>query len=999
MSKEKENSNAFEDISANIIRYIFRNEEGITITPTARTKDGGYDIVVDCQIADRHQRIYFECKLREKNLNLRDIAANVIIAFNRGAAAFVALINHEFTEQTGDELARFSRKSVLTIKIVASTEIQQIISEGKISVSAELMELISEKKVNHAGDYELLKIDLKQNVLKQLLTNPSKRDCSAIEEISAFFSENAFEHIIASLKNRKTVYISGVWGSGAVQVAEAAEHTYTPQSILKIDACSYTTVQEVIIDLLAKTWAVPKEKIVKYFTKDQLEEITDKIDGIDNAPDTKSILKELLCHSDIDRTLQSSLNFIAAEYICKLFSLRQQNFEFLFFIENLQFAKKEVFDFLNYLFGHLCQNKFAGIILLREPEYLLEDTQADSQLKSLKKITEIYAGTTEYIELSPLTEKKAQQYILQAAPDLSRYIAYKLIKKVGTRFETLQFFIEQFKGKDERSIEQSITKKLQMITRNNPLSFFSSILPFYEYKYPGFFELNYICDCRVPYEFCSCLSISDEQLEELDQADLFQYDQGYLLPRNEYVKGWIMKRYNLGSIKIQRTAEKLRKAIDAQLDNYTTEKISIYRILKKYNSAFSILKTDICELSRNRQYTKLERELSLAVQMSDETYCFQQKAYYQIALLHILMIQKKLNSDAAICTLHELEGYIHKNSTCPDDMKMALQFFQVKLAFKKSQYSDNLAAVQQAKHTFQQCATGELTDNTGDWLGAICACYALMVKETQGNQKALKIFEKSLEKFPDSFELRREMLSHKACMELNKNPQAAYQNYQAIIALFSEEGAEHAALPFHEYGDCVMSLLLCRELEKAQNEATAAIKICWSNGILDEFGRNLNILGCIKICQGQYSQAKRLFHEAFSMLNDVECKLYAWRAALNYLQCCLMEDENETDTLLVLLDKTYLDFQELWLAKILELVTTLPCAEFQQTQEYRALLVFAFCYCRLTDTKSGLKKITDRFDLGNNKATFGKTLEQYLAGKDFLIDSPYVSRKFINILG
>lgn len=146
MSKEKENSNAFEDISVNIIRYIFRNEEGITITPTARTKDGGYDIVVDCQIADGHQKIYFECKLREKNLNLRDIAANVIIAFNRGAAAFVALINHEFTEQTGDELARFSRKSVLTIKIVASTEIQQIISEGKISVSAELMELISEKK-------------------------------------------------------------------------------------------------------------------------------------------------------------------------------------------------------------------------------------------------------------------------------------------------------------------------------------------------------------------------------------------------------------------------------------------------------------------------------------------------------------------------------------------------------------------------------------------------------------------------------------------------------------------------------------------------------------------------------------------------------------------------------------------------------------------------------------------------------------------------------------
>lgn len=93
MTEEQRLSSKFETLSEEIVKYLFRNADA-EVHRTRERNDGGYDVIVECHSGDKTNKAYFECKLRNKNLNLRDIAANVIIAFNHGVIAFVALTNH-----------------------------------------------------------------------------------------------------------------------------------------------------------------------------------------------------------------------------------------------------------------------------------------------------------------------------------------------------------------------------------------------------------------------------------------------------------------------------------------------------------------------------------------------------------------------------------------------------------------------------------------------------------------------------------------------------------------------------------------------------------------------------------------------------------------------------------------------------------------------------------------------------------------------------------------
>ena len=98
MTGAQEEFGKFEKISEHIVKYIFRDTDA-KITQTAPTKDGGYDIVAECVDGKSTKKIYFECKMRSSNLNLRDIAANVIIAFNEGAVTLVVFTNYNYTVQ------------------------------------------------------------------------------------------------------------------------------------------------------------------------------------------------------------------------------------------------------------------------------------------------------------------------------------------------------------------------------------------------------------------------------------------------------------------------------------------------------------------------------------------------------------------------------------------------------------------------------------------------------------------------------------------------------------------------------------------------------------------------------------------------------------------------------------------------------------------------------------------------------------------------------------
>ena len=422
--KEIASYDSFENLSKSIVQYLLRNTNA-QITQTRPNKDGGYDIFVEYHDDHCTQKAFFECKLRGSNLNLRDIAANVIIAFNHGAVALVAITNHDFTQQAGEELLAFRKSTVLNIKIIVGEEVHRIVNECGIPITSELCNYFNIKKTRRKDDFRLLKIDFDKDILCQLFGKTDYQNSIADPLIADIF-HNEIRNISSSIQEGRLISVSGYLGIGK---------------------------QEIILS----------------------------------------------------------------------------------------------------------------------------------------------------------------------------------------------------------SIEHS----------------------------------------------------------------------------GKY-------------------------------------KISIGRIaIASCNSPYNIT-------SENPQY--------------------------------------------------------------------ALSYFKLKRAFKLGQYLDKTdSSIQIGKTYYDACIKGKMTDNSGDWLGRICGCYALMVKETKGNEVALGIFENALAVLPSSFELRREYYSHIACMQLYEHPLLAFSNYTKILDLFKDEVPDSAALPFHEYGDRAMSQLMACNFEHALKLADDALEISQSNGLADEEGRCLNI--------------------------------------------------------------------------------------------------------------------------------------------------------------
>ena len=210
--KEIASYDDFENLSKSIVQYLLRNTNA-QITQTRPNKDGGYDIIVEYHDDHCTQKAFFECKLRGSNLNLRDIAANVIIAFNHGAVALVAITNHDFTQQAGEELLAFRKSTVLNIKIIVGEEVHRIVNECGIPITPELCNYFNIKKTRRKDDFRLLKIDFDKDILCQLFSKTDYQNSIADPLIADIF-HNEIRNISSSIQEGRLISVSGYLGAG-----------------------------------------------------------------------------------------------------------------------------------------------------------------------------------------------------------------------------------------------------------------------------------------------------------------------------------------------------------------------------------------------------------------------------------------------------------------------------------------------------------------------------------------------------------------------------------------------------------------------------------------------------------------------------------------------------------------------------------------------------------------------------------------------------------------
>lgn len=982
-------SKDFEDLSKEIVEYLFR-KTNVKINKTAPNKDGGYDIIVSRRYNHCTQKAFFECKLRKENMNLRDIAANAIIAFNQGSVALVAVTNHDYTPQAGSQFHSFRSRTVLNIKIITGGEFWELVkrSHKEEKVSEELKRLICPSKRGKENGFASLRIDFDRDIIQQIFC---KEDYTSKEDavISQMYPKQTKE-LIQCLESGMVVVVTGYWGVGKNDLIHAGMRRCSKR-VIEIDAQFAATKDQTVLLILSRIWGISELKLFSSFTKRQVDEILHEIGEEENDKETVQILMSLLNEEYGDKRSSTVQNMLIVQYIVKLMVLHKETIGFAVYINNLQFASKEVYDFLLYFVKEMHESKIGCVLRYEKPEY-----QLDGSLAFVKELRRL--SRCKEISLAPLGNEDAVQYIKTLYPELSNHTADVIVTQVGNRAGSLSsilmYLFQQYSPTDEKRLIGIV----QNLTANDAPGLTDVLLCAYQSEYPCIFETCHLLDCRVPIKVYQLGGNSPQDLDRMIEAGLFHLDQNIITASNGFVRNWIRKMHGaVCSAYSLFCADMLLNKLEGEKEEYPIEKISLYYTLGRDKEALALLDKNLHELTRDKQYTALSRALSLAIKIAHRMNDVEREADYLIQTLYLMTIQKELTDELAQTRIDRLADCIGYKQALPSYMPVALAFFRLKRSFKMSEYTDNLPSVQKAHDYYTKCICFSMTENEGDWLGRLCACYALTVKSTQGNDAALRVFEASLQALPRSFELRREYLSHLACMELFNDPTGAFFHYQEILALFDREAPDSAELPFHEYGDLAMAQLIAGNLREARELVEKAIRISQSNGLIDEEGRNLNIKGCIELCAGEQKAAKASFREATATMRHAGCRHYAWRSELNYIELCV-KDVHDSTTIQKDLERLYDEFKDLLADKIAYLAADGGKA-FYQTREYHALLVFGACWKCLKKPIIAQTQLPEDFKLNMHTETYRKHLRCFLAGKEDFMKSPYLKNGYIYLVG
>lgn len=988
MTEEKRLSDKFEELSEEIVKYLFRNTDA-EVQRTREKKDGGYDVVVECRSDGKFQKAYFECKLRKKNLNLRDIAANVIIAFNHGAVAFVALTNRNFTQQTGSELLSFCQHSVLNVKVITGDDLKSLVRESGIAASDELQNLLVTPKAYRKDAFHILQIDIDADIVQQLFC----RNNLPLEEEETFFVQNfssELKNLTHYLRDGDLTIVHGYWGVGKSKLIHSALKA-SQKRVIHINAQLHETKDPLILEILSKIWGISEFELFSKFTKNEVKSISASVGGDCNDSETVRILTALFNENYADKRASATQNFLIGQYIAKLLKIHETDIGFVIYIENLQFTTKENYDFLKGLIRQFHDVQIGCVLQFQELEYKMSN--GINFIEDLNLITQY-----KEIGLNPLRYEQAVDFVKCTCPNLSRHIAELIVDHAGTRIQSLSnllVYLAQEQG-GRLNDDRFLIKKLQILTANDAPGLMGMLLTGYRKKYADIFEVSYLLDCRVSLRICTLLDISPSTIDTLIAAGIFRCDQGVLVAMNGFVQKWIREIESpMGSARIYACAERLLPLLEQEKDPYTIEKISLCCALGQYKRGLDLLDANLRTWVRDKQYTALNRGLTIALHAVQKLGNAEREAGYLIQALDLMVIQKKLIEEPVQEWLDRLDRCVRCG--LPQHMSVALAFFRLKRAFKMGRFADDDPEVSPGAEYYRKCTAGQVTDNEGDWLGRVCSCYALTIKSTRGNQAALTAFEAARKFLPDSFDLRREYLSHLACIELFDKPLSAFVHYRKILTLFEHEAPDSAALPFHEYGDLAMSQLIAGNLPKARDLVENAIKISQSNGLLDEEGRNLNIHGCIELCEGNWKSAENLFQEATAIMRHAGCLNYAWRSELNYIEMQVLDGKRTTD-LQRRFEALYCDFRSLLTGKIAVLIAD-NAAAFQRTREYHALLVLGLCWAFFDVEDAGALKIIEDFGLQECENSYCRHLRDFLNRKPDFINSPYLRNSYIYLVG
>jgi|GEM_PF-3398207 len=994
MSEAKKRFVQFELLSVAIVEHIFKDLDVTIISQIEAHKDGGYDIVVECSDGQRMRKVYFECKLRSGNLNLRDIAANIIIAHNEGAVAMVALTNHDYTLQADEQISNFFKKTTLNIKVIIGSEIKNLVSKFNIPIPSDLEKLIYPTKSSRDKSNTILQIDFsKPDIHNQILKSSFDRYA---QQMPLNFTCRKLSFATASLRNGDILSISGLMGVGKRDLAILAIKMMGGNNIA-INADLHKTQERLLTGVLLDLWGISMLDFfgeLGGFTDENIDSIFERLSKRNYDKKIQNILRRLLGDKRITGINDEYYNLLVCDYIVEMVNLRQDDLCRVFVFENLAYADDEIFHMILHMIRKFSQHKIPCIVI--------QDTEEYAPQRSID-LMEIFGNLPNYstLEIGMFTKQEAVDFVLSKYSEIPRVISEEIVNHVGTRQSSIVMLVEYLR--DTRipfSDYKAVSEELEILQPNAVPTIMGKVMEYYRRKCDTtLFDTLFLLKGKVRSNLLEKLKVDSQILEQLVKGGILAFHQGHYSCSNRLVLSILEewghaaspRLHNL-SFNILQFAEEARELID---DN---DKVPLLLYQQKYDEALGILLLHMKQLENERQFNQLLENCDMIIDIFEKLREHLSRMEWTVYQLKIMAVKKMILTPKATFRIRELGDYLDEFSflSPPKHFKIAYDYFRHTVDFKNGKFESDAEGGMGMKVYFEKVVEGLESDNTDDWLGHICNRYALYVKESEGYEAALDVYVRAHGALPESSRLWRGFISHQACMKLYSSPKEAFELYD-ILVQSSHEGASVDSLPFHEYVDKAMSALLFGDDLLAEKYSRLAADICEANGVLDEWGRSLNILGCSLMAQGKVSKAKSLFKESFQLLKVSGYKLFQWRSQLNFVYAALIEGCDGTDDIFKELNDAYLCFRDLHKAK-LNLLLSDKDAKVEQLRDYHALLSFSLYYFKIKGSK--YNAIQKDFELGSFQGQFECDLKELLSmPSSALPKSPYYRNGMIMMVG
>lgn len=975
----------FEVLSIEIVKFLFKETEA-KIAETKHQKDGGYDVVVECNDGNVSQKVYFECKLRSKNLNLRDIAANIIIAYNEGALALVAITNYDYTEQANENIKDFYQKTVLNIKVIIGEDIRAIANKSSVTIPPNLEKLISSKKTYRKKTYDFLKINLES---VRPYENILQKGSGLTDNVETFITkhyENEICKIQELFKRGDLICVEGFAGIGKTSIInfclqKSAAHT------IRIVADNFLSQSELLLSVFLDLWGIPMHTIVKNFSQNNINDIVKVVTEKSSSETTGKIIEKLLVENSSEGFADEHYNYLICQYLIYNLTMHKGTVSYIFFIENVSKASDEIQQLLIYICKLLKKNRIACIIERDIIEYQWQHNDASF----FNKID------CRMVPIRHWSDDDAENFINLELKEYPKRLREAVLKRGGTRLLTLSLIIDFCREKSKNSTLVSEID-LQQFEPNGIPSSIDCLLKLYFEKTPELFCYFYFVNGKIPIEWSSELLMPyQECIDHLLNMDFLGMDDTYIWVKGELVMERIQQLVLTRSFLLNNMAQRLLCFMQKQeKKEYTESFIYIYDSLKKYDIILPLLDTHMRRLYKERQYHSF---------MKWSNYIFEKKEKFGLTVhmqldlvVHTLIvwrIKREINGKAAICHIQQMQNLLSKYvGSDKATYQMILDCFYAEEYFQNCDFHK---AFECSQIYYQKSLAKNIICTDYEWQEKICVIYALSIKEQKGNTKALSVFEKLINVFPKSFFVQMEYWDHLECINFYKNPLYALECVNNVLNGFKDKPRYDYPLPFHEYVDRAMCALCAKKYNAAMQYSEEAIDILESNGILSSLGRAYNIKGCIFLCKKDIENARGCFKESMYLLEESKEYLYSWRSSLNLITLELTYTPQDFDMqyITTILYGTYDKFKKIYHEKMTYLVAE---DTFTESREYYALLMFqhAFMLCGSSES------VLNDFDLAEKSELFLKHFNQLqdkrIKKVDFS-DCAYAVGKYIFMVG